>query len=797
MANTFNHNGKVVITDGGNVGIGNTNPSVALDVTGEIAIRGGESADDARMYFRASDNTNRFTIETDLDGTTSNDLLGFRSVDADNILVLKGNGNVGIGTTSPAHMLDVEGNIRAKLATFYIGTTATNYLSSDNANIYLRTNQIHYFEGNGTMKGAWLANGNLGIGTTAPNAKLNVNTDAMGVTVSDASGISLTNTTAAASGAQQMSPTLKWSGQGWKTTATAASQNVSFISFLTPVQGSTAPSGTLNFASSINGGAYSTRMSLTSAGALSISAGLTATTGVFSSTVTNTIANLTTTPTDGVVIVTPTAATSVIPVRISPRLRISGTAWNTGGTPASNTMNWTIDNLPTSGNPPTSALRFNFDRDGGGYSTLVSFISTGSIRLNNYGSGSNTGTVAYNLAVDSSGNIIETAGGVVDGSGTANYVSKWSDANTLTDSVLYDDGTDVGIGTTSPAPYIDGGAARGLQINNAGRAGIRLHDTGGVVQYFDIGINGNTAFISAIYSQTPTIKYQAYSEHIFETNSSERMRITSAGRVGIATTDTNLARLRVIGEGDVGNAAIMSDYGNTSVLGEVSTIAYRGGVWHTLYVSESGASATNAVYVTGTKPVILNAGNVGIGTASPSQALHVSGSARVTGAYYDSSNSAGSSGQVLSSTGSGTAWVNQGEATATSLYDLLPAARTTYAWTVQLTAGTWADIFSSNTVLSNGTWMVQAFVNDYAVGGQQYSETYSGVMSWGEASSTNQGGPQAISEIVLHRSGHAANSGNFYLRTVERVTSTLLFQGMSNQTYSAASTINFKFVKIF
>ncbi len=51
-------------------------------------------------------------------------------------------------------------------------------------------------------------------------------------------------------------------------------------------------------------------------------------------------------------------------------------------------------------------------------------------------------------------------------------------------------------------------------------------------------------------------------------------------------------------------------------------------------------------------------GNVGIGTASPSQPLHVSGNARITGAYYDSSNLPGTSGQVLSSTATGTSWVN-------------------------------------------------------------------------------------------------------------------------------------------
>ena len=135
--------------------------------------------------------------------------------------------------------------------------------------------------------------------------------------------------------------------------------------------------------------------------------------------------------------------------------------------------------------------------------------------------------------------------------------------------------------------------------------------------------------------------------------------------------------------------------------------------------------------------------------------------------------------------------------TAASIFDLLPSARTTFAWSVQLTAGTWADIFSSTTVLSNGTWMVQVYVDDFGVGGTQYQETYSGIMSWGSANSTNNSGISGTSEIILHRSGHAANSGNFYLRTVERTTSTLVLQGMSNMTYTAASTINFKFVKVF
>ena len=54
-------------------------------------------------------------------------------------------------------------------------------------------------------------------------------------------------------------------------------------------------------------------------------------------------------------------------------------------------------------------------------------------------------------------------------------------------------------------------------------------------------------------------------------------------------------------------------------------------------------------------------GNVGIGTTLPSQKLHVSGNARITGAIYDSNNSSGTSGQILSSTATGTDWIDQGD----------------------------------------------------------------------------------------------------------------------------------------
>jgi len=79
-------------------------------------------------------------------------------------------------------------------------------------------------------------------------------------------GMVLDNPTAAASLAQQKSPPVVWRGNGWKTTATAASQPVRFIADVLPVQGTSAPSATWRLSSSINGAAFGDRFAVTSGG---------------------------------------------------------------------------------------------------------------------------------------------------------------------------------------------------------------------------------------------------------------------------------------------------------------------------------------------------------------------------------------------------------------------------------------------------------------------------------------------------------------------------------------------------
>ncbi len=79
-------------------------------------------------------------------------------------------------------------------------------------------------------------------------------------------GVTLRNTAVAANGAQQNSPMDVLSAQGWKTNATAASQEVAFGTYVFPVQGAAAPTGSWRLASNVNAAGWTTRFSVSTDG---------------------------------------------------------------------------------------------------------------------------------------------------------------------------------------------------------------------------------------------------------------------------------------------------------------------------------------------------------------------------------------------------------------------------------------------------------------------------------------------------------------------------------------------------
>lgn len=92
--------------------------------------------------------------------------------------------------------------------------------------------------------------------------------------------LDLTNTTVATAGNQAYSPFLRFGGNGWKTTATAASQPVIFTVGVIPVQGSANPTGNLVISNIINGATPVLSMLLDQNGLLTAPGGLKAQAGV-------------------------------------------------------------------------------------------------------------------------------------------------------------------------------------------------------------------------------------------------------------------------------------------------------------------------------------------------------------------------------------------------------------------------------------------------------------------------------------------------------------------------------------
>lgn len=114
----------------------------------------------------------------------------------------------------------------------------------------------------------------------------------------------------------------------------------------------------------------------------------------------------------------------------------------------------------------------------------------------------------------------------ITGSGTTNYISKWSGSSSLTNSLIFDNGTNVGIGTTSPTLS---SSRSGLVVRgNANGAELLVQSTSAT--------NGTSdGFVIATIANHAYLYNRLNGNLSIATNNLERILITSGGNVGINT----------------------------------------------------------------------------------------------------------------------------------------------------------------------------------------------------------------------------------------------------------------------
>ncbi len=152
---------------GSNVGIGTTSPKEKLGVEGLILVNGGSSVggirfNDAGDYYGGSIPSYPTKITWQGDGTAATSKINFIVANGNyggatealrqiQVMTMVGNGNVGIGITSPAHILDVTGNdVALASSTVWISRASDSRLKTitsnftDGMNVINKINSINY-----------------------------------------------------------------------------------------------------------------------------------------------------------------------------------------------------------------------------------------------------------------------------------------------------------------------------------------------------------------------------------------------------------------------------------------------------------------------------------------------------------------------------------------------------------------------------------------------------------------------------------------------------------------------------
>jgi hypothetical protein len=230
-------------------------------------------------------------------------------------------------------------------------------------------------------------------------------------------------------------------------------------------------------------------------------------------------------------------------------------------------------------------------------------------------------------------------------SGTTNYIPKFTSSSAIGNSQIFDNGTNVGIGTATPSYKLD--------VFDAAGTSVVVGATGKIFIYGD-NAGGTVGTLTSIPLK-------------FSTNNTEKMRLDASGNLGLGVTPSAWARGKALEIGTIGNSiwgdvnneitTITSNaylntsdlttgwaYGITAASARYDLVA---GV-HKWFNAPSG-TAGNAISFTQAM-TLFSTGNLAVGgTSDNGYKLDVSGTGRFTGDL----NVLGSSSRKLTIGGTG------------------------------------------------------------------------------------------------------------------------------------------------